>query len=246
MERERLEALSNEALRKLAILEGLEVPEDVERILLIDALLEVLEEKQEEQEIRNNSLMQVSQKKYDLTFLDFDTLEGEPFEIIFPICYHETKIQFLLRDPFWAYVYWDVKGGSLSALKKEIEAEKVSLRIFRLKGQTSNQKTFQDNIEDFFDIELGTNDYSWYVNLPIQDAYYCAGLVLATKQKECMVAQSNIQYVPPIYSLEELLVSASKDQHLLYQTMELEKLDILNIKQDISNHLSSKDEILQY
>jgi len=49
MNRERLEALTDEALRKLAALEGLDVPDDVERILLIDALLEVLEEKQEEQ-----------------------------------------------------------------------------------------------------------------------------------------------------------------------------------------------------
>ena len=245
MNRERLEALTDEALRKLAALEGLDVPDDVERILLIDAILEVLEEKQEEQELQNNNLMSVSQKKYDLTLLDIDSTGEENIETMLPISYHETKIQFLLRDPYWAYVYWDVRGGSLSALKRELEAEKVLLRVLRHRNMPGEGQHFSAEVVDSFDIDLGCKDYSWYVNLPVQDTYYSVALVFTTKQNEFVLGRSDIQYVPPVYSFEELLNSPDMKQNSLYLLMELEKLDILYTKPTMPERFGLKDEELQ-
>lgn len=244
MNRERLEALSDDALRKLAALEGLDVPDDVERILLIDAILEVLEEKQEEQELQNNNLIQVSQKKYDLTLLDLESPREEDIETMLPLSYHETKIQFLLRDPYWAYVYWDVKGGSLSALKRELEAEKVLLRVLKHRDMPRDGK-HSSSYEVAFDIALGCKDYSWYVNLPVQDAYYSVALVFVSKQHEFVVSQSDVQYVPPVYSLEDLMQSTDMKQNSIYQLMELEKLDILYTKPTMPERLGLSDEALQ-
>ncbi len=245
MNRERLEALTDEALRKLAALEGLDVPDDVERILLIDAILEVLEEKQEEQELQNNNLMQVSQKKYDLTLLDIESIPEENIETMLPVSYHETKIQFLLRDPYWAYVYWDVKGGSLSALKRELEAEKVVLRVLRHRSMPKGAQYSSSEVVDSFDIDLGCKDYSWYVNLPVQDTYYSVELVFTSKQHELIVSQSEVQYVPPVYSFEELLNSSDTQQNSLYLLMELDKLDILYTKPTMPDRLGLSDEALQ-
>ncbi|MCX7787033.1 MAG: DUF4912 domain-containing protein [Spirochaetes bacterium] len=245
MNRERLEALTDEALRKLAALEGLDVPDDVERILLIDAILEVLEEKQEEQELQNNNLMQVSQKKYDLTLLDIESTSEENIETMLPLSYHETKIQFLLRDPYWAYVYWDVKGGSLSALKRELEAENIVLRVLRYRGLPKGEQYSSAEVVDSFDIDLGCKDYSWYVNLPVQDTYYSVALVFTSKQQEFIVSQSDVQYVPPVYSFEELLSSPDLKQNSLYLLMELEKLDILYTKPTKPDRLGLSDEALQ-
>lgn len=245
MNRERLEALTDKALRKLAALEGLEVPDDVERILLIDAILEVLTEKQEEQELQNNNLMLVSQKKYDLTLLDIESSCEENVETMLPLSYHETKIQFLLRDPYWAYVYWDVKGCSISALKWELEAEKVLLRVLRHRGMPREDQYPSAEIVDSFDIDLGCKDYSWYVNLPVQDAYFSVELVFMSKQNELVVSQSDVQYVPPVYSFEELLNSPDNKQNNLYLLMELEKLDILHTKPTMPERLGLSDEALQ-
>jgi len=245
MNRERLEALTDEALRKLAALEGLDVPDDVERILLIDAILEVLEEKQEEQELQNNNLMQVSQKKYDLTLLDIEPTGEENIETMLPLSYHEMKIQFLLRDPYWAYVYWDVKGGSLSSLKRELESEKVQVRVRRHRKMSQSSRFSSADIVDSFDIEIGCKDYSWYVNLPVQDAYYSAALVFTAKQSELVVCQSDVQYVPPVYSFEELVSSPDPKQNAIYHLMELEKLDILYTKPTIPERLGLSDEALQ-
>lgn len=245
MNRERLEVLTDEALRKLAALEGLDVPDDVERILLIDAILEVLEEKQEDQELQNNNLMQVSQKKYDLTLLEIEPTSEENIETMLPLSYHETRVQFLLRDPYWAYVYWDVKRGSLEALKKELEAEKVLLRVLRHRRMPQGVGFPSSEVVDSFDIEIGYKDYSWYVNLPVQDTYYSAALVFTAKQSELVVCQSNVQYVPPVYSFEELVSSPDPNQNTVYHLMELEKLDILYTKPTLPERLGLSDEALQ-
>ncbi|HOV39123.1 MAG TPA: DUF4912 domain-containing protein [Spirochaetales bacterium] len=232
MNRKRLEALPEEILRKLLEQEGIEVPEDVERILLIDALLEILEEKLEEQELQNNNLVQVSQKKYDLTLpelIDTDDVAIEPL----PMFYPETKIQFLLRDPFWAFVYWDVKAESLSALKREEGAEKFILRILQLQDIPRDSNPGSWMVVDFFDIELGCKDYSWYINLPVQDASYCAELVLQGKQKEKALARSNVQYVPRGFTLEELLYPDGSKPDPVYALMELDKMDNLYTKRSV-------------
>lgn len=185
--RERLEGLPGEALRRLARGEGIEVPDDVERILLVDLLLEVLEDKLAEQDSQNGSV-RLQQAKYDLSCIEGlgDDWGGEVG--FFPLHYNETRIVLMLRDPFWAFAYWDIRGGTLRNIKKEHEADGVFLRVLKMR--------LPSTVLDSFDIPVGVNDSSRYVNIPEQDALYAVELVLQGKTWEKSLIRSNCIRVP--------------------------------------------------
>ncbi|MCL1818429.1 MAG: DUF4912 domain-containing protein [Spirochaetaceae bacterium] len=199
--RERLAALSDGSLRDLARKEGLEAPQDVARILLIDLLLEVLEEEYKEENSQNNDSVRIQQIKYDLPYSEKNRKENG--EAAFPERYNDTRLVLLLRDPFWAFAYWDIRGGTLKSVKKENEAETVVLRVLRLKGSPPEP----GSIVDSFDIPLGLADSSRYINIPRQDALYRAVLVLQGKTWEKQLVASNTVQVPAALCTDESLAS---------------------------------------
>jgi hypothetical protein len=214
--RERLEALPDEALRELAKKESIEVPPDVAKVLLIDLLLEVLGDEFEEQDSQNNDSVRLQRIKYKLSYIEKigETGAGP----VFPGHYNEMRIVLMLRDPFWAFAYWDVKGGNLKFIKKEHDAENIVLRVLRVKGAAADGAV--RTVLDSFDIPLGTSDLSWYINIPEQNAFYCASLVLQGKTWEKPLITSNMVRVPAALCADSL---AAGDIAAL---SEVDKLDV--------------------
>jgi hypothetical protein len=201
--RERLGALSDNALRELAKKEGIEVPPDVAKVLLIDLLLEVLGDEFEEQDLQNNDSVRLQRIKYDLAYIEKIEETGE--DTVFPSHYNDMRIVLMLRDPFWAFAYWDTKGGSLKFVKKEHEADGIVLRVLRLKSAAAGLSA--QTVLDSFDIPLGINDSSRYVNIPQQDAFYSVSLVLQGKTWEKSLITSNTVRVPALARAEALAAS---------------------------------------
>lgn len=242
MTRERLDALSFESLRKVARQEGIEVPADVEKILLIDLILEVMEDNKEDQEARNNNTVRLQQKKYDLSFSE--DLEAPPGtdEYILPDKYNESRIVLMLRDPYWAFAYWDVKGGALRTAKKEYDADTALLRLLRLKNPSSPGNRGRQGILASFDIPIGSNDSSWYVNLPEQDSFYCVELVVQGKNTEKIIGRSNVIRVPNAVFLENLVVKDGTPMDTILALSGVEKLDVSGPAQSIPQRISSLNE----
>ena len=211
--RERLAALSDDSLYELARREGFEVPQNVARILLIDFLLEVLEEEYEEKASQNNDSVRIRKIKYDLPYTEISEESGED---AFPERYNDTRLVLMLRDPFWAFAYWDIRGGTLKTVKKENEAETVVLRVLRLKDASPEPRP----VVDSFDIPLGLMDSSRYINIPRQDALYCTALVLQGKTWEKQLVASNTVRVPASLCMDRLALG---DIAVL---CEIDKLDI--------------------
>ncbi|MDR3200382.1 MAG: DUF4912 domain-containing protein [Spirochaetales bacterium] len=210
--RERLEALPEPALRDLAKKEGIEVPPDVARILLVDLLFEVLEDKVEERKSQNNDSVRLQQIKYDLSYID-EVGENSAGDDFFSVQYNDTRIVLMLRDPFWAFAYWDIKGGTLRQIKKEYEADNVVLRVLRVKQP--GEETL-----DSFDIPLGPSDSSRYINIPEQDAFYRASLILQGQTWEKPLITSNVVRVPAALPAAGLLT------HEIIAFCEADKLDV--------------------
>ena len=212
--RERLAALSDENLRDLARKEGFEVPQDVARILLIDLLLEVREDEYDEEDSLNNDSVRIQKIKFDLPYSE--KTGEESGETSFPERYNDTRLVLMLRDPFWAFAYWDIRGGALKSVKKENDAETVVLRVLQLK----NSPLEPQSIVDSFDIPLGLTDSSRYINIPRQDALYCVALVLQGKTWEKQLVASNIVQVPAALCMDKLAASE------IIVPSEVDKLDI--------------------
>lgn len=80
-----------------------------------------------------------------------------------PYSYNETKIVLLVRDPYWAYTYWDFSGETWSWIQNFRERDHASKPILRIHNK--NAATFQD-------IEICLDARNWYLELGIPNAEY--------------------------------------------------------------------------
>lgn len=202
MTRERLQSLSPAELTKLSDKIGIDSDPDMDREALIDNILEALEEDKVEREQLNNFVMRVKEKKYDISQdeeLDF----SDEDEFSLPDKYNETKIVLLLRDPLWAFAYWEIKDSESAKFKNS----NVVIRIHRM---IPGEKKI-----DFFSIPVSLEDKSWYVNLPESNSEYYAEIITTVFGKEEVMTRSNIIKSPKtdLGNMEES--GALKDHNIL-------------------------------
>lgn len=138
-----LETLSTADLIELAEEYDLDIPEQLNRRFIISELLEIADELNEE------------------TIDDFeDNQEKIETTTDLPSSYNETKIDVVLRNPAWAYVYWDI---SFSDLQETINAKSFSKLLLKI--------NFWDNltsekIVDTCELSISTEDRAQYIFLP--------------------------------------------------------------------------------
>jgi uncharacterized protein len=183
MTRERLQSLSQEQLSILSDKIGIDTDPEMDREALIDSILEALEEDRIEREQLNNLVIRVKEKKYDISQdeeLDF----SETDDYVIPEKYNETRIALLLRDPSWAYAYWEIKDADKAKLKNG----PVVLRVHKvLMGKKE---------PDFFDIPVTLDDKSWYINLPDTNSEYYAEIISTIFGGEKSLCKSNSVFSP--------------------------------------------------
>ncbi len=187
MTKERLLRVSDEKLLVIAEKEGIYPEENYDKSVLINRILEVMEEERQERDISNNPAMKIKEKKYDI--LKNEELETQiKTEYPLPCRYNETRVVMILRDPLWAYTYWDLNSGDLLKIEQSIQTGSFFLRVYELSGFSFSES----NIIDFFNIELQLTDTSRYINLPIPGRNYCLELGYNLGGKEQFLCRSNI------------------------------------------------------
>ena len=191
MTRERLQPLSWDVLKKIALREGIRNHEESTREELIELIIEALEEDRNERDYNNNAAMQLEHKKYDI-LMDEEIILLSQDEPSLPEFYCDTRIVILLRDPFWVYAYWDINPVRLQKLKEEAMYEGLFLRVYEFHGDTP----LEENIVEFFDIPVSEDDGSWYINLNHSGSDYCVELRCMVVQKETVLAVSNKVHSP--------------------------------------------------
>jgi hypothetical protein len=217
MTRERLSALSNQTLIALAKREGIHIGEEdlsnPAREELIDEILDALEEDRAERLAVNNSAMRSKSHKYDI-FLDeeLECREGEVFGI--PDRYNETRIVLMLRDPLWAFAYWDIQDIKLSSLIEEPYYEGLFLRVYEFSSAVPSK----DHVIDYFDIPVREEDDSWYISLPKPGGFFCVDLRGKSLHGDSLLCRSNMIKSPLGYIAEnkaDLLSSPDQMKVLL-------------------------------
>ena len=100
------EKLPLEELRDLAMKEGIARIRNMDRNLLIEQLLSSI---QTMTAIQRTTLQWLSRKGNTTLPNRLCRIEGEMPAWELPERYNETKIVLLLRDPNWAFAYWDIR-----------------------------------------------------------------------------------------------------------------------------------------
>lgn len=198
MIRDRLELLPIDDLENIAREKGLKFDELPEKEELLEMLLEVFEEEQVERELDNNSPMWIKERKFKI--LEDQALQTE-IDDEYPLSegYNENRIVLMLRDPFWAFAYWDMKHSDIEEIRDSRPAGHLFLRIYEITGEELKS----DNISDFYDIPLSLKDVSWYINLPQPGASYCIDLIALFRSGEKTLARSNIVASPKLNEIDQ-------------------------------------------
>ena len=160
---DKLESLSLEELYSLADRTGLDLPPGLERPFVIEEILDVLEEDSEDRRIAQGEALHIDEKKY--SELRIDEIDVDPgADESMTQRYNETMIRAIVRDPSWAFAFWDVSDADLESLRGEEGSAGLFLRVAEIRGQ--GDKADFDNHREYFDIPVADNDLQWYINLP--------------------------------------------------------------------------------
>ncbi|QTQ11936.1 DUF4912 domain-containing protein [Treponema parvum] len=139
-----LETLSSSDLVALAYDYDIDIPEGLNRRFIIGELLEVAEE--------------INKKEKNEMIISLDILSGEESYTL-PDGYNETVLTVILRNPVWAFVYWDISDEDLAMLRQS--------KIGPCHLHVSFYENFNDKkSSDSFDIQISLSDREQYILIP--------------------------------------------------------------------------------
>jgi uncharacterized protein len=188
-------SLSIEELQQLTAREGVKAVDRYKRDELVDILEEIWEEKIADRKL-NNDIMRLKGKKYDIYREDINENYTDN-EYIIPEHYPKTYIQLLLRDPYWAYAYWDINQFDLKTLLTKTPEPQFFLRVYEMQKNTSN---IDDSLSSF-EIPVKAEDSSWYINLPTPGRSYLVDLICLAEDNEKILCRSHMIESPGAYWL---------------------------------------------
>lgn len=210
MTKERLQSLSYKSLLEIAERDHLAYDEGIEKEMLIALVLDSLEEERRDREKLNNLAVRIEATKYNVSLdEEFDFSSAE--EIYLPERYNETKIMFMLREPTWGFVYWDLKFNAIKNFNADSDFEGLFLRMIELSDHLYNK----EDILDYFDIPVNIADKRRYIRFPNEDTFYMIELYSRIKGSEELICRSNIIETSRNYILPSRNSGSSNSDELI-------------------------------
>jgi hypothetical protein len=187
---DKLLSLDTDALIELADKMGLYLPPGLERVFIMEELCAALEEESAEKRSPEDEMLASEGARFSSSEDELPISGCE--EPCLESRYNETKIYALLRDPSWAYSYWDISDADRKSLQAEEDFSHFFLRVYVLPHDGESIGSAQE----FYDIRVGNEDMEWYVNLPAQGGAYCFDLCCALGGGTKLLSRSNILHAP--------------------------------------------------
>ena len=171
-----LETLSFSDLVILADNYGIDVPENLNRSFLIAELIEVTEE-----------LEKIAEEPEMVVTDEEAVIPEDPNKL--PDFYNSTEVEVLLRNPAWAFVYWNISESDIQTLSKGFITQ-LMLRV------CSFSEKDQQNPDDAFNIQISMDDREQYVLLPAGKQYFRIDLLCSIDDVVDILASSNVLEMP--------------------------------------------------
>lgn len=149
-----LETLSSADLIALADDYGIDIPDNLNRRFIIGELLEVAEDFGAKTAPSMNVAGEIPEANFEL-----------------PDSFNETEISVILRNPAWAFVYWDISEEALKKISESTRFKNIVLRI-----------SYFENEEDvtpveYYDLQITLSDREQYILLETGKKYLRVDLV---------------------------------------------------------------------
>ncbi|MFA6505515.1 MAG: DUF4912 domain-containing protein [Treponemataceae bacterium] len=168
-----LETLSTNDLSRLALRFGLDLPGELNRVFVISEILDASSDDESDE-------------------VDDQLVEETDAKIVsgLPLGYNETYIGLLLRDPVWAYAFWEIRQTDRETREKNPQFGGYQLRVTALTGPKGSP------VGESFSIPVGVADGAWYLCLPGGTGWYRVTLISVIGSTEEPLAHSAAIRVP--------------------------------------------------
>jgi len=158
---------------------------------------------------------QVEQTKYDLGPAP-EAHIPTPSEL--PDQYGQDRISLLVRDPYWAYAYWEVTPETYELARADLGDQHHGaasiLRVYDVREGEPVQR---------YDIQLPPHTSNWYLNLGEPGGNFCVDIgILTLNGRFYTLARSNSITMPPAGASEIV------DEHWMVLQKEFEQLYALS------------------
>ena len=215
-----LESLSTGELIKMADNYGIDIPPGLERIFIIEELLEYIN-------------TEIPQSENDL-----EINPAYPETVLLPKQYNISFVEVIIRDPLWVFVFWEIKGHEREIHESSGDFGGYCLRVITLNGTQQGAK------ENSFTVSVGTEDRARYLGFAEQSSKdsdsYVILLSAIRGEKEVQIASSAPFHMPGIKNNE---IIASLNQNPLICISGLQDLSITkNIDRDPRKSFSKNRE----
>lgn len=176
LSRQYLESIATADLISLADDYGIDIPDNLNRRFIIGELLEAADE------IKNERDADI-----DVTIKKDNVEERQPL----PATYNETQISVILRNPAWAFVFWDIKDSDLHLLQGDRSFVSLFLHISFYDSEE------REKVVDSFDVQISLNDKEQYVLIPGGKKYFTIELAYTLRNNvQTVLAKSRCIEIP--------------------------------------------------
>jgi len=145
MTRAYLESLATGDLIAAADKLGIDIPDNPDRILIIEELLDFSSREE------GSSLAGREPEINDLILTE---------SVPLPKQYNITFIDVMIRDPFWAFVFWEIKASEKEQFEKDENFDGYYLKVSRLDDNGSGNGN-----SGLFMVPVKSEDTAWYLSL---------------------------------------------------------------------------------
>jgi hypothetical protein len=152
--------------------EGIDVPPDLERVFIIEELLE----------------------HYGGESVE-DPEEQKPKQcpVPLPARYNITYLEVLIRDPLWVFAFWEIKSADRERFENLPDFDSYCLQTLEFDGRGNKKGTA-------FTIPVGAGDEAWYLGFPGGGGTFTVELCAAFRSgKPQMIAASRPFTLPRLF-----------------------------------------------
>jgi hypothetical protein len=152
-----LESLSTGELIELADKRGLDIPRDLERVFIIEELFYFDHDAED--------------THHDI---DHDIDHNEKFRefTVLPRQYPVSCIEVFIRDPLWAFVFWEIKPYDRKRYETSEDFEGYCLRVIPFKGDPLKEGDLKPDMAASFIVAVDNDDNARYLGFPPDDGRY--------------------------------------------------------------------------
>ncbi|MDR2738925.1 MAG: DUF4912 domain-containing protein [Treponema sp.] len=180
MDRSFLESLTTNELIKLADTQGIDIPPGLDRTIVIEEILETIGDAAENADRKNP--LPLAEKHQGTT-------------VPLPKQYNINYIEVLIRDPLWAFAFWEINTHDREIYERAPDFGGYYLRVVSSDGSVNKDSSFT--------VQVGIGDSAWYLGFPPSGGSFKVELCVMRKDEPVVLAVSRSFKLPKLLELLE-------------------------------------------